>query len=71
VQKCSDKKTSKTKNENMKATQTIRRLIVGCVFTCFLTSNLHAQIPPFPPGDTNDYDGGTNTIDWAAIEAAQ
>lgn len=26
---------------------------MGCVFACFLTSNLHAQIPPFPPIDTN------------------
>jgi hypothetical protein len=53
----------------MKATGTIiGRLMVGCVFACCLTLKLHAQIPPFPPPDTNNYDGGTNTpTDWGAI----
>ena len=53
----------------MKATGTIiGRLMVGCVFACCLTLKLHAQIPPLPPPDTNNYDGGTNTpTDWGAI----
>jgi hypothetical protein len=56
----------------MKATlRIIGRLIVGCVFACCLTSNLHAQVPPPPPVNTNAPPAGTNTIDWAAIEAAQ
>ena len=56
----------------MKATgKIIGRLIVSCVFACCLTSNLHAQIPPFPPPDTNDYDGGTNMpVDLGPIQAA-
>jgi len=41
------------------------------VFACCLTSNLHAQIRPFPPPDTNDYDGGTNMpVDLGPIQAA-
>jgi len=32
----------------MKATKTIGRLIVGCVFACCLTSKLHAQMLPPP-----------------------
>ena len=41
---------------------------MGCVFACCLTSNLHAQIPPFPPPDTNDYDGGTNVpVDMSVV----
>jgi len=56
----------------MKATGTIiGRLMVGCVFACCLTLKLYAQIPPLPPPDTNDYDGGTNMpIDLGAIQAA-
>jgi hypothetical protein len=50
----------------MKATgKIVGRLIVGCVLACFLTSNLHAQIPQFPSPDTNDYDGGTNNYSYS------
>lgn len=38
-------------------------------FLLALTTNLIAQ--PLPPPNTNTYTGGTNTIDWAAIAAAQ
>jgi Subtilase family len=36
-------KTKQTKNETMKVTKTVGRLIVGCVFACCLPSNSHAQ----------------------------
>ncbi|MGH7951878.1 MAG: S8 family serine peptidase [Limisphaerales bacterium] len=49
----------------------IGRLTVGCILALCLTSKLQAQMPPPPPpGDTNA-PPGTNTIDWAAIAAAQ
>jgi len=53
----------------MKATgKIIGRLIVGCTFACCLTLKLHAQTPPFPPPDTNDYDGGTNVpVDMSVV----
>jgi hypothetical protein len=40
---------------------------VALAFACF--ANLQAQ-QPLPP-NTNSPSGGTNTVDWAAIEAAQ
>jgi len=40
---------------------------VALAFACF--ANLQAQ--PAPPPNTNSPSGGTNTVDWAAIEAAQ
>jgi hypothetical protein len=64
AQRCENKT---KKNETMKATKILGRLIVGCLFACCLTLKLHAQ-PTLPPPDTNNYDGGTNTpVDYAAI----
>jgi len=45
------------------------KVMVGALALA-LTTTVFAQ-PTLPPPNTNTYTGGTNTIDWAAIAAAQ
>ena len=66
-------KANKRKLKNMKSrNQYIARLIASVVFAFSLTANVYADdLPGFPDPGTNQPPDETNTVDWAAVEAAQ